>query len=307
VTKLPRTPGLGDQPLPRVRGSFYTRIHNGILVAQKWPRRWKKKNHNADFNRFQLALATWLALTAWWSDIANAIVLARGTKDTWRDVLIQAIFGRLYYIVSEEGFEYIPNQYRSAAMAIPPAQFILDSITAIGGSILRRAPLAWEGVPNGAEGTVLTMIGGLPQWVAPTDIRSGVWTPTLTCLTPGDLSVAYDQQAGTWIKIARAVILGYQIRTTTWNWTTATGRLLIDGTPFTTGSATNDAVQNQQVLVSGIATPNAYAYGARKEPTGTTINLLAARTADTPFNARVTDTVSGAQLQLFGSCIYLTD
>ena len=65
------------------------------------------------------------------------------------------------------------------------------------------------------------------------EYEEGQWTPVLTFATPGNLSVAYSDQAGRYIKIGSFVWYWCRITTSTFTHTTASGNLLITGLPFT--------------------------------------------------------------------------
>ncbi len=65
------------------------------------------------------------------------------------------------------------------------------------------------------------------------DYEEGTWTPALTFPTPGDQSIAYNRQVGTYTKVGRLAHLQLQVRTSTFTHTTATGNLQITGLPFT--------------------------------------------------------------------------
>jgi hypothetical protein len=64
----------------------------------------------------------------------------------------------------------------------------------------------------------------------------GVWTPTLTFVTPGDLVVSFSggAQLGWWRRRGNSVLLSYVLQTTTFTHTTASGGLRVLGNPFTT-------------------------------------------------------------------------
>lgn len=64
-----------------------------------------------------------------------------------------------------------------------------------------------------------------------------IWTPTVTFVTPGDVSVVYSVRIGRYIKIGQFVIVWFQIQTSTFTHTTASGSLLITGLPFTPTNA----------------------------------------------------------------------
>jgi len=66
------------------------------------------------------------------------------------------------------------------------------------------------------------------------DYEEGVWTPTITFATPGDLSVAYHANTNaTYTKVGRLVTISFYVRTTTFSHSTASGDLSILGIPFT--------------------------------------------------------------------------
>lgn len=61
----------------------------------------------------------------------------------------------------------------------------------------------------------------------------GTWEPTLTFATPGDLSVVYNVRIGRYHKIGSLVSMRFQVITSTFTQTTASGDLRITGIPFT--------------------------------------------------------------------------
>jgi hypothetical protein len=63
--------------------------------------------------------------------------------------------------------------------------------------------------------------------------EEGEWTPVLTFETPGDLSVTYSTQRGTYTRNGRLVHLTFEIQTSAFTHTTASGNLNITGSPFT--------------------------------------------------------------------------
>lgn len=73
------------------------------------------------------------------------------------------------------------------------------------------------------------------------DYEEGDWTPTITCDTPGDLSVTYSSQVGKYTKIGRLVHLQFYIVTSAFTHTTASGSLRIGGIPFTAASGIEHA------------------------------------------------------------------
>ena len=68
-------------------------------------------------------------------------------------------------------------------------------------------------------------------------VATGTWTPVLTFATPGNLSVSYIAQAGTYMKIGPMVIAQFGVVTSSFTHTTASGDLQVTGLPFTSFSA----------------------------------------------------------------------
>jgi len=68
------------------------------------------------------------------------------------------------------------------------------------------------------------------------DYEEGTWTPAVTFVTPGDLSVVYSFQAGLYTKIGRIVTISFALVTSTFTHTTASGNMKITGLPFPSSS-----------------------------------------------------------------------
>lgn len=67
---------------------------------------------------------------------------------------------------------------------------------------------------------------------AATVYETGTFTPVLTCVTPGDLSVSYSVQSGGYTKIGDTLVSTVRLVCTP-TFTTASGQLRITGMPFT--------------------------------------------------------------------------
>jgi hypothetical protein len=65
------------------------------------------------------------------------------------------------------------------------------------------------------------------------DYEEGTWTPALTFATPGNLAATYSSQVGNYTKIGRQVTVQFQIVTSGFTHTTASGDLTLTGFPFT--------------------------------------------------------------------------
>lgn len=84
------------------------------------------------------------------------------------------------------------------------------------------------------------------------------WTPVLTFATPGNLSVAYSQQTGLICNLGGFAIAQFDIVTTTFTHTTASGNLQVTGLPYasrSTGSPRNlGGLQWRGITFAGTAT-----------------------------------------------------
>lgn len=80
---------------------------------------------------------------------------------------------------------------------------------------------------------------GLTDLTAATAVLSGTWTPVLTCATPGDLSVVYALQTGTYMYVGGFLWLSANLICTP-TFTTATGQIKITGSPYDTATSTTD-------------------------------------------------------------------
>jgi hypothetical protein len=83
------------------------------------------------------------------------------------------------------------------------------------------------------------------------DYETGTWTPVLTFQTPGDLSVAYAAQVGSYTRIGNRVVLQAFIALSSFTHTTASSFLRINGIPFN-GSSGSSRHNYGSLLFSGI-------------------------------------------------------
>lgn len=64
------------------------------------------------------------------------------------------------------------------------------------------------------------------------DYEEGTFTPSITFATPGNLSVAYNTQTGSYVKVGKIVHCFVAIFTSSFTHTTASGNLTLTGLPF---------------------------------------------------------------------------
>lgn len=89
---------------------------------------------------------------------------------------------------------------------------------------------------------------------AKSDYTASTWTPVVTCATPGNLSVSYTEQIGTYTKIGNRVMANFTL-TFTPTFTTASSYLKVTGLPITsestTGNQSNGALSFAGINVTG--------------------------------------------------------
>ena len=70
--------------------------------------------------------------------------------------------------------------------------------------------------------------------------EEGTWNPDLTFATPGDLSVAYSTQVGTYTRVGNRVFINCGLVLTAFSYTTASGSLRVTGLPYTSRNLAGD-------------------------------------------------------------------
>jgi hypothetical protein len=165
--------------------------------------------------------------------------------------------------VLREGFVRFNNAISTGFAAL--VDFLLPAIEeGDGGKYLRvndeedgtewvdpGAALATDEAPGFMSAAHVTALAALATALDGHDIESGVWTPTFTFGTPGDLSVEYHAQVGTYLRIGNAVYVAFDLAFTP-TFATASGNMGIGGLPFeidelVTGSAVFSTVNSSTV------------------------------------------------------------
>ncbi len=130
---------------------------------------------------------------------------------------------------------------------------------------------------------------------------TGTWTPTLTFATPGNLSVAYSTQTGSYERIGRLVTVRFHIVTSTFTHTTASGLCQVTGLPFTAGEQCNGGTSFvENVTKAGFDYVSWYIPNA-----STRLELQATRlTGGTSSGISAADMASGVTTILSGTVTY---
>jgi hypothetical protein len=148
-----------------------------------------------------------------------------------------------------------------------------------------------------ASGSGITSQSQLLNWY-----EEGLWTPVITFLTPGNLAITYNAnvQKGTYTRIGNKVYLNFNVSTTSFTFTTASGALQVTGIPFT-----------PRVLVQGAAFGSLQFQGITTTFTQITpriinnyIDFAGSSSALSTALITATETPSGGSLSLRGSIMY---
>ncbi len=131
------------------------------------------------------------------------------------------------------------------------------------------------------------------------------WTPVLTFVTAGNLSVAYSQQTGTGTKIRRRIDLTFQIDTSTFTHTTASGNVRITGSPYT---AESDIVKSPGALEwQGITKANYTNIVTRITQSTAIMNLVASGSGQNISTVTAADMPTGGAVSLRGSSSFIAE
>jgi hypothetical protein len=136
------------------------------------------------------------------------------------------------------------------------------------------------------------------------DYEEGTWTPVLTFQTPGDLSVAYTTQVGSYTKIGNRVILQGFIVLSSFTYTTASGYLRINGIPFNGSSSSGR--QNYGSLVFGGITKVGYTNFVTSIEPGVPSSVLVycSGSAVAPDFISASNMASGSNVQIKFTMVY---
>jgi hypothetical protein len=132
------------------------------------------------------------------------------------------------------------------------------------------------------------------------DYEEGSWTPSITFVTPGDLSVAYSTQNGTYTKIGRVVILTYAVVTSSFTHTTASGGLRLAGVPF----SSSEINPRGAVDFGGLTLPAGITVVTSSNTT-TNLQFIGSGSATARAVLAATNVPSGGTVVLAGTHVYV--
>lgn len=137
------------------------------------------------------------------------------------------------------------------------------------------------------------------------DYKEGSWTPVLTFATPGDLSVSYSAQVGTYTKVGRKVCATFRVITSAFTFTTATGQLEITGLPYAAMNTAN-AIWEGTLIWGGITKAGYTQVASQIQANTQIITFAASGSGVAASNVVQTDTPSGGAMVLRGTILYET-
>lgn len=188
-------------------------------------------------------------------------------------------------------------------------------VTAAGLALLDDASAAAQattlglGTGNSPTFTALTLTNGqivfpaaqVPSANANTldDYEEGTWTPTLTFATPGDVSVSYVVRVGEYTKIGNRVIVSYDVVTSAFTHTTASGNVQVTGLPFTI-TARSFGTANFQ----GITKASYTAFSPRFSTGDSLLTVAASGSGAGGSSVTAADMPTGGTVILQGTCTH---
>ena len=133
----------------------------------------------------------------------------------------------------------------------------------------------------------------------------GSWTPVLTFATAGNLSVVYSTQVGRYIRIGDQVTAFFDLITSTFTHTTASGNAQITGLPFTPENITGFAPRST-LQWSGITKANYTDIKASITPNSTTMTIVASGSGQASSNVAAADMPTTGSVILVGNITFQT-
>lgn len=134
--------------------------------------------------------------------------------------------------------------------------------------------------------------------------QAGSWTPAIDFVTAGDLSVSYSTRVGTYVRKGRLVTVYFDITTSAFTHTTASGTFRITGLPFASASGQNYA--GGDLAFQGITKASYSQFTPQANAGAATLNIQAAGSGQTLAALTASDVPTGGTVVLRGSATYET-
>jgi hypothetical protein len=131
---------------------------------------------------------------------------------------------------------------------------------------------------------------------------TGSWTPVLTFATPGNLSVSYSSQVGAYTKVGRTYYLYFNIATSAYTQTTASGALTITGLPATSSAGFPQSPGS--LIWGGITKASFTQVSPSINFSSNTMTFLASGSGQAASNVNAADMPTGGTIILRGQITY---
>lgn len=178
----------------------------------------------------------------------------------------------------------------------------LDAIAALAktdGNFIVGNGTAWVAESGATARTSLGLGTAAVQ-----NYQEGTWTPALTFATPGDLSVVYTIRDGTFTKVGRLVTATFNVATSTFTHTTASGNLQLTGLPFAAANVANRLYWGTMPDFQGITLASYTQFGPRAEPNAALLQFSASAQGQNTTTLTTTHLPTGGSVRLRGSITY---
>lgn len=234
------------------------------------------------------------------------ITVSQGKKFLTHNDALRQLEGRLIHAIDRdvgttpgspsEGDVYIVDQLGglwSPATVDDIAHFF-------GGIWVFYTPV--EGVRLWIDDENIVVVYDGATWITMTS-TTGTWTPTLGFATPGDESIIFSIQFGSWSRDGDLVMAMFNLVTSTFTHTTASGNIEIGGLPFTSA---NLADQDARGVLSwqGITKASYTQINLDLSSNASLMTLQALGSAQSVSNVVVADMPTAGSVILVGHILY---
>lgn len=131
----------------------------------------------------------------------------------------------------------------------------------------------------------------------------GTWAPVLTFATPGNLSVTYSEQVGQWVRLGPIIVVNFDIVTSAFTHTTASGGARITGLPFVPSAS---EFWFGQMYWQGITKAN-YTQAMTQSNSAGYLALAISGSGQAAAAVNAADMPTGGSILLRGTQFYKTD
>lgn len=133
------------------------------------------------------------------------------------------------------------------------------------------------------------------------DYEEGTWVANITFATPGNLSVSYSVRNARYVKVGRLVTVSFDITTSVFSHTTASGALRVTGLPFTALGATGSRSGG---YIGGYTKANYTMVAAEIFPSTDYVSFIAAGSGQSVASLTASDMPTAGTVSLYYTITY---